>query len=380
MTPVGDYLKKLLYQYDCLVVPEFGAFLTHYLPASFQEATGQYLPPRKRLAFNEALRLDDGILINYVMLHESMTRDEALRAINGFVTAMKQQIRAGGSYTIDGVGLLTTNEEHKLQFHPELRHNFEAESYGFQPIQAQYCESAEVMPVSVLPLVSNTLPVLVDAGTDEGQLMPLPVRRPVWQWVAAALLVGTLGVYSYFSVLQPGDLLQSSLSPASLLRMPAFMTAFTPIPAKAPEPKPAVLPVTIPTTPVSAPVAAASKPVVVPKSEAVIEKAAPVAAAAVVKPVRLAAARKETLAAPKRTLAKPFLIVAGSFSSRQNALGLRRQLRKAGYDDAYLMAPKRAHELIKVAAFGATTLAEADSVMVKVRELTGVPAWLMRTR
>lgn len=382
MTPVGDYLKKLLYQYDCLVVPEFGAFLTHYLPASFSEATGQYLPPRKRLAFNEALRLDDGILINYVMLHESMTRDEALRFINGFVTAMKQQIRAGGSYTIDGVGLLTTNGESKLQFHPELRHNFEAESYGFQPIQAQYCASKEVsLPVVVLPVAPNVLPVLADAGADEGQLMPLPVRRPVWQWVAAALLVGTLGVYSYFSVLQPGDLLQSSLSPASLLRMPAFMMASTPVSVKAPEPKPVVPPATTP-VPVLAPVVVESKPIIMPKIETAVKKAAPVTLVAVVvaKPVRLAAARKGALSAPKRIVAKPFLIVAGSFSSRQNALGLRRQLRKAGYDDAYLMAPKHPRELIKVAAFGATTLAEADSVMVNVRELTGVPAWLMRTR
>jgi hypothetical protein len=62
MASVNDYLKKLLYQYDCIVVPELGAFLTHYQPASFTESSGLYLPPRKRVAFNEALRLDDGIL------------------------------------------------------------------------------------------------------------------------------------------------------------------------------------------------------------------------------------------------------------------------------------------------------------------------------
>ncbi len=375
MTPVGDYLKKLLYQYDCLVVPEFGAFLTHYLPASFSEATGQYLPPRKRLAFNEALRLDDGILINYVMLHESLTRDEALRYINGFVTAMKQQIRVGGSYTLDGVGLLTTNEEGRLQFHPELRHNFEAESYGFQPIQAQYCESTEVsLPVSVLPFVSNTLPAVAGSLMEEGQLMPMPVRRPVWHWVAATLLLGAMGVYSYFSVVQQGQLLQSSLSPASLLRMPTLMT----------ESEPVRVPVSTPVvTAPPKPIAVESAPKVAPTPPVVA--AAPVVAAPVIvaaKPVTVPSIRKAVPTSRKRlelVVAKPFLVVAGSFSSRSNALRLQRRLRKAGYEDAYLMVPKRRRELIKVAAYGATSVVEADTVMAKLSELTGTPAWLMRT-
>ncbi|MDB5242229.1 MAG: sporulation protein, partial [Spirosoma sp.] len=68
MASVNDYLKKLLYQYECIIVPELGAFLTHYQAASFTESSGLYLPPRKRVAFNEALRLDDGILVNYIML------------------------------------------------------------------------------------------------------------------------------------------------------------------------------------------------------------------------------------------------------------------------------------------------------------------------
>lgn len=45
MASVNDYLKKLLYQYDCIVVPELGAFLTHYQSAVYTETSGLYLPP-----------------------------------------------------------------------------------------------------------------------------------------------------------------------------------------------------------------------------------------------------------------------------------------------------------------------------------------------
>lgn len=392
MTPVGDYLKKLLYQYDCLVVPELGAFLTHYVPASFTEVSGQYLPPRKQLAFNEALRLDDGILINYIMLHESVNRDGALRYIGQFSAEVRQQIRTSGSYRLEGIGLLMTNEEGKLQFHPELRHNFYGESFGLQPILAQHHETAGVsLPVTVLPVsVSQSLAV-PDADDEGGKLMPMPVlvKRPVWHWAAATLLVGSLAALSYVSVVQPNQFLQSDLNPASLLRSPNFL----PVPvAAAPPVRPTdsdklmagpVQPVSVAVTPKADPNGLAVSTVPVGK-----ETPAPVVA-----PLRLAPAvpvgvakkpgSKTVTAVPKRVRAivvKPFLVVAGSFSSRRNALGLRRQLVKAGFDEAYLMMPARRRELIKVAAFGASTLAEADTVMVKVSELTGVPAWLMRTR
>lgn len=384
MTPVGDYLKKLLYQYDCLVVPELGAFLTHYVPAAFTETTNQYLPPRKRLAFNEVLRLDDGILINYIMLHESVTRDGALRHIGQFVAEVKQQIRATGSFGLDGIGLLTTNDEGKFQFHPELRHNFFAESFGLQPIQAQYCEPTEVgLPVSVLPLHANQSLAVLESTVGEGKLMPMPTKRPVWYWAAATLLIGSLATLSYVSVVQPNELLQSNLNPAALLRLSAFL------------PKTDVALVTKPAENVAT---VADKAVVVPKvSPALVPVAAKISVAepipapvvviktpVAVVPAKKVVTSKPMVSTPKRIKApvavKPFLVVAGSFSSRSNALGLRRQLIKAGFDEAYLMMPTRRRELIKVAAFGASTLAEADTAMVKIRELTGVPAWLMRTR
>lgn len=385
MTPVGDYLKKLLYQYDCLVVPELGAFLTHYRPASFTEATGQYLPPRKQLAFNEALRLDDGILTNYLMLHESITRDAALRRISQFVAEIRQQIRTAGSFTLEGIGLLTLNDENKLQFDPELRHNFFGESFGFQPLQAEYCEPTAVsLPVSVLPPMPSQSLALVDhLANPEGKLMPMPVtRRSPWYWAAATLLIGSLAALSYMSVWQPNQPLESSLNPASLLRMPTFApreavasdVVNRPVATELAPAKPIAISRVIPIAePLETPTATVKA---TPAStEAVAEVKRSVAKPTVVKPV-VEVAKK----AANPEVVKPFMVVAGSFSSRDNALRLRRKLLQAGFSDTYLMMPTRAKELIKVAAYGAVTRAEADTIMVKVTELTGVPAWLMRTR
>ena len=419
MTPIPAYLKKLLHQYDCVVVPELGGFLTHYLPASFSEATGQYLPPRRRLAFNEALRLDDGILMNYLMLHEATSREEAQRHIASFVAELRQTVKQAGCFAVEGIGLFSPNDEGKLQFDPELRHNFHGEAYGLGAVPAQRVQRTEVAVISVEaePELINAAevktmalgPVLV--RNEETRIMPLyPAQRrqlPGYvRWAAAALLVGSLGALSYVTVLEPGAPLQSSLNPASLLRVEWLSqewnslraTLSAPINQSAPKtalPEPTVktMPVAVLETPPAAPIAKPGIAPVVAETRLVAKPVAtvpviastpaPVAARptapkkAVILVDKSPANDMATLAAPPTT-APTFVVVAGSFASRKNALRFEKKLESSGYSDAYIIRPGYQGKLYKVVATGLAdktiALATADSL----HKTTGVPAWIFR--
>ena len=375
MASVNEYLKKLLYQYECVVVPELGAFLTHYQPASFTETSGLYLPPRKRVAFNEALRLDDGILANYLMLHESVTRETAQKTISSFVGDLHRQVAQTGRFELDGIGTFTRNEEGSLQFDPSLRHNFFGESYGMSAISAQALDrqpqlepALEAVPVTALG------PVLVQ--DEDTVLTPLRRSRPYWQIAAAALLVGSLGVVSYFSVVNPDEPLQSSLDPANLLRMPASFFERSANVKETPKPiavHKAVTPVTGTPVAVTEPVAMAVKPAVV-TSVPVVEPT-PIAPP-VSKPEPKISAPVVT-AKPART-GPYFTVIAGSFASKRNALRLRRQLRKAGYTDAFVIFPSEKGQLYKVAAAGSAIRQEAVARMDSVGKVAGTETWLYK--
>lgn len=416
MASVGAYLKKLLYQYDCVVVPELGGFLTHYQPASFNAETGQFLPPRKRLAFNEALRLDDGILTNYMMLHESLSRDEAARHITDFVTDLKQHVQLAGSFSVEGIGLFTPNIEGKLQFDPELRHNFFGESFGMTAIQA---ERVTAVPVEVESVEAEEVPVyalgpvLREEVLLEGPFVQVSRPRPLLRWAAAVALIGSLGALSYLTVIEPGQPMESSLNPANWFRVPEWLQLKSePVSQPAKEvamvlpasPKQApVLPTTpepVATKPLEGPdVVANAIPVAVkpvakePKPAVTLTKTSEPKATVIAKPEPVKATLVETpiaatpqpevtpeaIVRPEAKATGPlFTVIAGSFASKPNAVRFRKTLQKAGYSDAYIMAPSGSGKLYKVAAIGYPGRDEALASTDSLKKLTGITPFVIK--
>ena len=52
---LATYIKDLLYRYDCVIVPDFGGFVTKRISAKISENTHQFFPPSKQLSFNRNL-------------------------------------------------------------------------------------------------------------------------------------------------------------------------------------------------------------------------------------------------------------------------------------------------------------------------------------
>lgn len=400
MRPIGDYLKKLLYQYDCLVVPALGAFLTHNVSASYNETTGQFLPPRRKVAFNQALRLDDGILLNYIVLHETCSREEALLAISQFVTDLKQRTHETGSFVIDGLGMFSLNGENNLQFDPELRHNFLGNAYGLQPLMLTRQMVHPAVPVLEKPAVVKPMPIralaVVQSAVPQeiGEVLPMPLSpqrtQPTWRWAVAVIMVGALGVISYFSVVQPNESLQSSLNPGNLFRFPTMSTAKTETPVVASTPAPTVVAPTVaqPMAPVAAPTETAPTTL---KSTPAADESVTKSALALVEAV--STSRKAAAKAAEKGIVKkpgavavepaapqaPFTVIAGSFASRSNAIRFQKMLKRSGYEQAYIM-PGRTKGLIKVAAAGATAYEDAKANLDSLNALTGIKPWILRSR
>ncbi len=127
---LATYIKDLLYRYECVIIPGFGAFLTQNRSAYIDDATSTFYPPGKTLSFNRQLQTNDGILANYVASIEKCSYELALQKIRNFTGKLSLELSERKNITLKNVGDFFLNEENTLQFTPSERENFNTTSFG----------------------------------------------------------------------------------------------------------------------------------------------------------------------------------------------------------------------------------------------------------
>ncbi|GHB82198.1 HU domain-containing protein [Persicitalea jodogahamensis] len=214
MTPVDKYIRKLLFEFDCVIIPEFGGILTHRIGVRYDETARIFKPSCKRLAFNEILKIDDGLLTYYFAAGENISRDRAAEEIKKFVLSLRAELENQQMVSIDQIGSFSTNNEGKLIFEPDYSQNYEQESFGFEEIKAEKSEWQPGWMNSMADSIESAEMVEV----DEASIVPLSSRNNLrWGWAAAVTLICAASAASY--LYEPSDnSLLSSLDPVSLVR------------------------------------------------------------------------------------------------------------------------------------------------------------------
>ena len=109
MTKVEIAIGKLLFEHDCVIIPSFGGLLANYVGAEIHPITNALKPPRKKIAFNEVLQLNDGLLQNFLVLEEGLSQANALALINEQVHMINAEIKVNGIYQLEGTGSFIRN-------------------------------------------------------------------------------------------------------------------------------------------------------------------------------------------------------------------------------------------------------------------------------
>lgn len=132
-----DYIKDLLRFHDYVVIPEFGGFISHYESAKRNMATSTISAPSKRIAFNESLKENDGVLVNYLKSQKGWSLENANSKIADFKIEIEEALQSNGEYEFAGIGKLQLSNSGSLQFHPVLKENLLLNSYGLERVVAQ---------------------------------------------------------------------------------------------------------------------------------------------------------------------------------------------------------------------------------------------------
>jgi len=154
---LSTYIKDLLYRYECVIIPGFGAFLTQHQSARVDTNSNTFYPPRKVITFNRQLQTNDGLLANYVASVENCSYETALQKIRNFTGKLSLQLSAMEVVSLKNIGEFCLNEENAVQFSPSNKENFDTSSFGLNTfsssqISREILEEASKIKINPSPL------------------------------------------------------------------------------------------------------------------------------------------------------------------------------------------------------------------------------------
>ena len=179
---IAPYIAQLLYRYQCVTVPGFGAFLTEIQSAQLIESSNSFFPPKKMISFNAYLKNNDGLLANHIAQAEKTSYEYAISAIQYEVFNWRKALQENGLFAIKNVGDFSLNADKNLIFTPYDQTNYLSNSFGLAPF--------------VSPKVKRELfEQKIEALEDENVIPLIPERRKTTAYLKyAAIFVLGLGL------------------------------------------------------------------------------------------------------------------------------------------------------------------------------------------
>ncbi len=198
-------IGELLYSNDCVILPGFGGFVTHYVPASIHPINHTFNPPSKSILFNSKLVRDDGLLLDFIAEKEGLTYADVKIRVAEFVNEVTNKLRSGETVVFNNIGSLKHDPQGNLLFNPDGSVNYLEESFGLPSFVSQ--------PVIRKPLHKRLETTFIDRKpTTEKRSRR---KRAVWATAAVLPVLLVFGWFIFF-----GDILPDNTQKTGIVTLP----------------------------------------------------------------------------------------------------------------------------------------------------------------
>jgi cell division septation protein DedD len=376
MGNIQKHLGDLLYEHDCVIIPDFGGFVAHRISATLNSQTHTLRPPSKQITFNARLFRNDGVLAQELFMRDGISYAQAMDRIVAEVAWLRRQLDAGKPVAFDGVGVLFKDKEGQIGFTPSNERNYLKASFGWSsltlhPAGDQF--AAKAADDAVVPVTKASQEAEKESTAEVTETVSL--RRSLRNLAAAAAIPFLIATAWIVQDVADGET-SFSLVPAS-----TEMTVKSPYQPRIAEED---IEFEAPETTNIVEQQRAERPGVnafrydfendALSPDGVLLKLGTDAATSGASP---SDASEVTTAAAKPASMDLYFIVGGAFREIENAEAYVDDLRSKGYD-AGIFERKGDLHLVSFGSF--TSRASARKALKEVRESDNPNAWLKRKR
>lgn len=129
---LSNYISDLLFRYECVIVPDFGGFVTNNRSAKIDQVNQTLQPPYKQITFNSHLKNNDGLLANHIASAEKIPYECALNFIQFEIESWNKKL-INETLDLDSIGSFSLNNKNLL-FEPQQKINYLTSSFGLSNV------------------------------------------------------------------------------------------------------------------------------------------------------------------------------------------------------------------------------------------------------
>ena len=160
---LSSYISDLLYRYECVIIPDFGGFVTNTKSARIGTDSKAFYPPTKVLTFNNHLKNNDGLLANYIASVDKMPFKTAMNFIQFEVQEWLQKLQ-NEDLALDTIGTLSLDGENII-FEPQKNINYLTESFGLSSFVSP--EIKREVYIKEVEQLEEKAPILISPKSKE---------------------------------------------------------------------------------------------------------------------------------------------------------------------------------------------------------------------
>ena len=119
MKNLARHIELLLRDNDCVILPGFGGFIAHDVPAYYVSEEASYYPPSRNISFNATITMNDGLLAQSYMKSYQVDYARANYMVDAAVEQIIDTLDEEGYVTLPRIGTITQDIHQSLQFTPD---------------------------------------------------------------------------------------------------------------------------------------------------------------------------------------------------------------------------------------------------------------------
>ena len=121
-------ISYLLYYNDCVILPNFGAFVLKSKSAYIED--NEFFPPSKYVSFNSMLKDNDGLLAKFISEERRISYKKSLKLISDEVKLLNEKLSEDLIFDTEYLGIFELKEKNTLIFNPDFSINFDSSVFG----------------------------------------------------------------------------------------------------------------------------------------------------------------------------------------------------------------------------------------------------------